>query len=183
MSALFTPYQLGPVTLRNRTIRSAAFESMGRAFGPTEQLKEYHVAVARGGASAVDRAAQFLGIEPLDDLRQKGDIANLFDRRTRRRSAARTAAAAKRQRLLRVGQLAFGLLQRLGHRGNARRHLVGRGLERRRRRLQRLVAAQHIHLRQQEALARQQAAAVVRMQRDVDRLVGEAIRSGKAQRL
>ena len=37
--------------------------------------------------------------------------------------------------------------------------------------------------RQQEALARQQAAAVVRMQRDVDRLVGEAIRSGKAQRL
>ena len=49
MSALFTPYQLGPVTLRNRTIRSAAFESMGRAFGPTEQLKEYHVAVARGG--------------------------------------------------------------------------------------------------------------------------------------
>lgn len=37
--------------------------------------------------------------------------------------------------------------------------------------------------RQQEALARQQGAAAVRMQRDVDRLVGEAIRSGKAQRL
>lgn len=48
-SILFTPYRLGSVTLRNRTIRSAAFESMGRHFGPTEQLKEYHVRVARGG--------------------------------------------------------------------------------------------------------------------------------------
>ena len=48
-SKLFTPYKLGPVTLRNRTIRSAAFESMGKDFGPTQQLKDYHVAVARGG--------------------------------------------------------------------------------------------------------------------------------------
>ncbi|WP_418992344.1 NADH:flavin oxidoreductase [Alistipes sp.] len=48
-SLLFTPYKLGPVTLRNRTVRSAAFESMGRHFGPTEQLKAYHTAVARGG--------------------------------------------------------------------------------------------------------------------------------------
>ena len=49
MSELFTPYQLGPVTLRNRVIRSAAFESMGENFGPSEALKEYHVSVARGG--------------------------------------------------------------------------------------------------------------------------------------
>ena len=48
-SKLFTPYKLGPVTLRNRTIRSAAFESMGKDFGPTQQLKDYHVSVARGG--------------------------------------------------------------------------------------------------------------------------------------
>lgn len=48
-SPLFTPFRLGGVTLRNRTIRSAAFESMGRGFGPTEQLKQYHVSVARGG--------------------------------------------------------------------------------------------------------------------------------------
>jgi len=48
-SKLFTPYKLGGVTLRNRTIRSAAFESMGKNFGPTQQLKDYHVSVARGG--------------------------------------------------------------------------------------------------------------------------------------
>ena len=52
MSSLFTPYKLGPVTLRNRTIRSAAFESMGRHFGPTQQLKDYHVSVARGAGAA-----------------------------------------------------------------------------------------------------------------------------------
>ena len=28
MSELFTPYRIGPVELRNRTIRSAAFEAM-----------------------------------------------------------------------------------------------------------------------------------------------------------
>ncbi len=49
MSGLFTPYNLGGVTLRNRTVRSAAFESMGADYGPTAALKEYHVSVARGG--------------------------------------------------------------------------------------------------------------------------------------
>ena len=48
-SKLFTPYQMGPVTLRNRTIRSAAFESMGKDFGPTQALKDYHVSVTKGG--------------------------------------------------------------------------------------------------------------------------------------
>ncbi len=48
-SLLFTPYKLGNVTLRNRTIRSAAFESMGKDFNPTQKLKDYHVSVARGG--------------------------------------------------------------------------------------------------------------------------------------
>ena len=48
-SLLFTPYQLGNTTLRNRTIRSAAFESMGKDFNPTQKLKDYHVSVARGG--------------------------------------------------------------------------------------------------------------------------------------
>ena len=35
--------------LRNRTIRSAAFEGMVRDNGPTQQLRDYHVSVARGG--------------------------------------------------------------------------------------------------------------------------------------
>ena len=48
-SKLFTPYKLGSVTLRNRIIRSAAFESMGKDFSPTQALKDYHVSVARGG--------------------------------------------------------------------------------------------------------------------------------------
>jgi len=49
MSKLFTPYQLGPVTLRNRFIRSAAFENMARANKPTKELMDYHVSVAHGG--------------------------------------------------------------------------------------------------------------------------------------
>jgi 2,4-dienoyl-CoA reductase-like NADH-dependent reductase (Old Yellow Enzyme family) len=48
-SKLFTPAQIGPVTLRNRTIRSAAFEGMGRDNGPTQMLHDYHESVARGG--------------------------------------------------------------------------------------------------------------------------------------
>ena len=46
---LFTPFQLGPITLRNRIIRSAAFENMARGNAPTQQLQDYHVSVARGG--------------------------------------------------------------------------------------------------------------------------------------
>lgn len=48
-SELFTPYQLGPITLRNRTIRSAAFENMCYGNRPSEDLFNYHTAVARGG--------------------------------------------------------------------------------------------------------------------------------------
>lgn len=48
-SKLFTPYQLGPVTLRNRTIRSAAFENMAYHNRPSDDLYNYHTAVARGG--------------------------------------------------------------------------------------------------------------------------------------
>lgn len=46
---LFTPYKIGPVELRNRTIRSAAFEGMGCENGPTEELARYHLSVAEGG--------------------------------------------------------------------------------------------------------------------------------------
>ena len=46
---LFEPFQLGPITLRNRAIRSAAFENMAYGNAPSEDLYNYHTAVARGG--------------------------------------------------------------------------------------------------------------------------------------
>jgi 2,4-dienoyl-CoA reductase-like NADH-dependent reductase (Old Yellow Enzyme family) len=49
MGKLFTPAKIGPVELRNRTIRSAAFEGMGKDNGPTEMLRAYHRSVAEGG--------------------------------------------------------------------------------------------------------------------------------------
>ena len=49
MDTLFTPYRLGNLELRNRTIRSAAFEAMCKNNRPTKELFDYHVAVAKGG--------------------------------------------------------------------------------------------------------------------------------------
>ena len=48
-SPIFTPVRIGPVTLRNRVIRSAAFENMACGNSPSQALKDYHVAVSRGG--------------------------------------------------------------------------------------------------------------------------------------
>ena len=48
-TSLFTPAAIGPLTLRNRTIRSAAFESMCPGNAPSKQLLEYHRSVAAGG--------------------------------------------------------------------------------------------------------------------------------------
>lgn len=48
-SSIFTPCTIGPVTLRNRVIRSAAFENMAYDNSPSQDLYDYHVAVARGG--------------------------------------------------------------------------------------------------------------------------------------
>ncbi len=48
-SKIFTPCQIGPVTLRNRVIRSAAFENMAYGNRPSKDLFDYHVAVSRGG--------------------------------------------------------------------------------------------------------------------------------------
>ena len=41
--------KIGPVTLRNRVIRSAAFENMAYGNSPSQDLYDYHTAVARGG--------------------------------------------------------------------------------------------------------------------------------------
>ncbi|MCQ2166710.1 MAG: NADH:flavin oxidoreductase [Bacteroidales bacterium] len=49
VNEIFTPYKLGPITLRNRTIRSAAFEGMCPGNSPSKELFDYHTAVSRGG--------------------------------------------------------------------------------------------------------------------------------------
>ncbi len=46
---LFEPVRLGPLTLRNRTVRAAAFEGMCPGHRPSPALVAYHVAVAAGG--------------------------------------------------------------------------------------------------------------------------------------
>ena len=46
---IFEQAHIGPLTLRNRTIRSAAFESMCPGHEPSQQLFDYHTSVARGG--------------------------------------------------------------------------------------------------------------------------------------
>ena len=46
---IFEQAQIGPLTLRNHTIRSAAFESMCPGHEPSQQLYDYHTSVARGG--------------------------------------------------------------------------------------------------------------------------------------
>ena len=48
-SPIFTPVSIGPVRLRNRVIRSAAFENMAYGNKPSQDLFDYHTAVARGG--------------------------------------------------------------------------------------------------------------------------------------
>ncbi|MDD6209988.1 MAG: NADH:flavin oxidoreductase [Bacteroidales bacterium] len=48
-SLLFTPSSIGPLTLRNRTIRAAAFEGMCDGNAPTDKLYNYHRSVAAGG--------------------------------------------------------------------------------------------------------------------------------------
>lgn len=46
---MFTPGKIGPLTLRNRTIRAAAFEGMCPGNNPSEMLLDYHRSVAAGG--------------------------------------------------------------------------------------------------------------------------------------
>ncbi len=46
---LFSPASIGPLTLRNRSIRAAAFEGMCPGNKPSQLLFDYHTSVAAGG--------------------------------------------------------------------------------------------------------------------------------------
>jgi 2,4-dienoyl-CoA reductase-like NADH-dependent reductase (Old Yellow Enzyme family) len=48
-SPLFTTGKIGPLKIRNRSIRSAAFEGMCPDGKPSDSLREYHWSVAAGG--------------------------------------------------------------------------------------------------------------------------------------
>ena len=48
-NSIFQEAHIGPLTIRNRTIRSAAFESMCPGHEPSQMLYDYHISVARGG--------------------------------------------------------------------------------------------------------------------------------------
>lgn len=55
-SLLFTPAKIGPIEIKNRIIRASAYEGMCENHAPSEQLKEYHTALARGGVGMTNVA-------------------------------------------------------------------------------------------------------------------------------
>jgi len=58
----FAPAQLGPVTLRNRTIKSATFEGASPGALVSDRLIDYHLAVAEGGVGMTTVA--YLAVSP-----------------------------------------------------------------------------------------------------------------------
>ena len=59
---VFAPARLGPVTLRNRTVKAATFEGRTPAGEVTDELVDYHLAVARGGVGLTTVA--YLAVAP-----------------------------------------------------------------------------------------------------------------------
>ena len=58
----FSPYRLGPVTLRNRLVKSATFEGMAEDGLVSDRLVEFHRAFARGGVGMTTLA--YLAVSP-----------------------------------------------------------------------------------------------------------------------
>ena len=59
---VFAPATLGPVTLRNRTVKAATFEGRAPYGQVTDELIDYHLAVTRGGVGLTTVA--YLAIAP-----------------------------------------------------------------------------------------------------------------------
>jgi len=59
---VFAPAQLGPVKLRNRTVKAATFEGRAPHGQVTDSLIDYHLAVARGGVGLTTVA--YLAVAP-----------------------------------------------------------------------------------------------------------------------
>ena len=75
-SPVFTPVKIGPVTLRNRVIRSAAFENMAYGNRPSQDLYDYHTAVARGGVGMTTLADGFCAVQVARALVRDTDFVN-----------------------------------------------------------------------------------------------------------
>ena len=52
-NSVFSEGRIGPIKLRNRVIRSAAFENMCPGGVPGDELLDYHRSVAAGGSSVL----------------------------------------------------------------------------------------------------------------------------------
>ena len=59
---VFAPATLGPVRLRNRTVKAATFEGRAPHGQVTDELIDYHLAVARGGVGLTTVA--YLAVAP-----------------------------------------------------------------------------------------------------------------------
>ncbi|MBZ5739207.1 oxidoreductase [Nocardioides mangrovi] len=59
---VFEPARLGPVTLRNRTVKAATFEGRAPHGQVTDELIDYHLAVTRGGVGLTTVA--YLAVAP-----------------------------------------------------------------------------------------------------------------------
>jgi 2,4-dienoyl-CoA reductase-like NADH-dependent reductase (Old Yellow Enzyme family) len=86
----FQPGRLGPVTLRNRVIKSATFEAATPRGQVTDELIDFHVKVARGGVGMTtvaylavapegrtDRRCVLLSEENIDGLRRLTDSVHV----------------------------------------------------------------------------------------------------------
>ena len=77
---VFAPTKLGPIALRNATIKSATFEGAAPGGQVSDQLVEFHRAVARGGVGATTVA--YLAVSPegrthRDQICLKDDVPGL----------------------------------------------------------------------------------------------------------
>ncbi|MCB1262509.1 MAG: NADH:flavin oxidoreductase, partial [Acidimicrobiales bacterium] len=62
MPSLFAPAELGPITLRNRTIKAATFEGRSPGGLVTDDLVEFHRRIAAGGVGMTTVA--YLAVAP-----------------------------------------------------------------------------------------------------------------------
>src|SRR3989442_2878136 len=76
--SLFTPVRVGSVTLKNRIYSSGHAEAMAEAGRPTERLRRYHEAKARGGC-ALTIFGGSSSVHPSSPAAAWGQIANHDD--------------------------------------------------------------------------------------------------------